>query len=137
QRTRMILDMLTGDDRIDHGRVLVDHVEEHTIRAVLDEGFWAGMTLYPVTKCTPERAVDMVEMYGPERLLVNSAGDWGPSKPTAVPDFLMEMRRRKQPESVIRRVVYDNPVAFFSQSQNFSFQPREGSETVGVPLKAS
>ncbi len=29
------------------------------------------MTLYPVSKCTPERAVDMVEMYGADRLLVN------------------------------------------------------------------
>ena len=89
----MILDMLCDDRRLDHGRVLVDHVEEHTIRHVLDAGFWAGMTLYPVSKCTPQRAVDMVEMYGPERLLVNSAGDWGPSKPTAVPDFIMAMRR--------------------------------------------
>ena len=26
------------------------------------------------------RAADMIEMYGPERLLVNSAGDWGPSR---------------------------------------------------------
>ena len=71
QGTRMILDMLTSDSRIDRGRVLVDHVEEHTIRSVLEAGFWAGMTLYPVTKCTPQRAVDMVELYGPERLLVN------------------------------------------------------------------
>ena len=83
--------------------MLVDHVEEHTIRDVLESGFWAGMTLYPVSKCTPERAVDMVEMYGPERLLVNSAGDWGPSKPTAVPDFILAMRLRGHPESLIRR----------------------------------
>ena len=66
---------------------------------MLDEGFWAGMTLYPVSKCTPARAADMVEMYGPERLMVNSAGDWGPSKPTAVPDFILEMRRRGHGES--------------------------------------
>jgi predicted metal-dependent TIM-barrel fold hydrolase len=128
QGTRMILDMLTDDSRIDRSRVLVDHVEEHTVRHVLEEGFWAGMTLYPTTKCTPQRACDIIEMYGPERLLVNSAGDWGPSKPTAVPDFIMEMRRRRHPESVIRRVVYENPLAFFSQSQNFSFVPREASE---------
>jgi uncharacterized protein len=89
------------DPRHAHGRqphrprrVLVDHVEEHTVRHVLEAGFWAGMTLYPVTKCTPQRAADIVEMYGPERLMVNSAGDWGPSKPTAVPDFILEMRRR-------------------------------------------
>jgi uncharacterized protein len=129
--TRMILDMLCGDRRIDHSRVLVDHVEEHTIRPVLDEGFWAGMTLYPVSKCTPQRAVDMVEMYGPERLLVNSAGDWGPSKPTAVPDFILAMRLRGHPESLIRKIVYENPVEFFSQSRGFHFTPPEVAETIG------
>jgi predicted metal-dependent TIM-barrel fold hydrolase len=123
QGTRMILDMLSDDRRIDRGRVLVDHVEEHTIREVLDRGFWAGMTLYPVSKCTPERAVDMVELYGPERLLVNSAGDWGPSKPTAVPDFILAMRLRGHPESLIRRIVYDNPLQFFRQSRRFEFTP--------------
>jgi predicted metal-dependent TIM-barrel fold hydrolase len=71
QGTRMILDMLSDDSRISRERVLVDHVEEHTVRHVLDEGFWAGMTLYPVSKCTPARAANIVEMYGPERLLVN------------------------------------------------------------------
>ena len=122
QGTRMILDMLCDDRRLDRSRVLVDHVEEHTVRHVLDEGFWAGMTLYPVSKCTPQRAADIIEMYGPERLLVNSAGDWGPSKPTAVPDFILEMRRRGHRESLNRQVVYDNPLKFFSQSQGFQFE---------------
>jgi predicted metal-dependent TIM-barrel fold hydrolase len=123
--TRMILDMLCDDSRLDRHRVLVDHVEEHTIREVLDRGFWCGMTLYPVSKCTPDRAVDMVEQYGPERICVNSAGDWGPSKPTAVPDFIMSMRRRGHPESLIRKIVYENPLEFLGQSRNFQFTARE------------
>jgi uncharacterized protein len=125
QGTRMILDMLTSDSRIDPTRVLVDHVEEHTAAEVLDRGFWAGMTLYPITKCTPQRAVDIIEICGGERLLVNSAGDWGPSKPTAVPDLILEMRRRDHSEELIRKVVYDNPIEFFSQSKNFNFIPRD------------
>ena len=119
QGTRMILDMLCDNSRVERSRVLVDHVEEHTVRPVLDEGFWAGMSLYPLTKCTPARAADVVEMYGPERLLVNSAGDWGPSKPTAVPDFILEMRRRGHGETLIRRIVYDNPIEFFSQCRRW------------------
>ncbi len=130
QGTRMILDMLGGDRRLEPERVLVDHVEEHTIRHVLDAGFWAGMTLYPVTKCTPARAADMIELYGPERLCVNSAGDWGPSKPTAVPDFIIEMRRRGHSESTIRRVVYDNPLLFFGQSPNFDFRAPDQDRSV-------
>ncbi|MGI9519236.1 MAG: TatD family hydrolase [Pirellulaceae bacterium] len=122
QGTRMILDMLQSDSRLQPERVLVDHVEEHTIKHVLDAGFWAGMTLYPVSKCTPQRAADMVEIYGTERLCVNSAGDWGPSKPTAVPDFIIELRRRGHSESVIRQVVYENPLSFFRQNANFRFR---------------
>lgn len=118
QGTRMILDML-ADHSIDRSRVLVDHVEEHTVGPVLDAGYWAGMTLYPVTKCTPARAVDIIEQYGSDRICVNSAGDWGPSKPTAVPDLILEMRRRGHSESLIRKIVYDNPRTFFSQSKNF------------------
>ena len=130
QGTKMILDMLCDDSRINPSRVLVDHVEEHTIAEVLDRGFWAGMTLYPVTKCTPDRAADMIEKYGGERLLANSAGDWGPSKPTAVPDLIFEMRRRGNDESLTRKVVYENPIEFFSQSKNFSFVPRENGRKV-------
>jgi hypothetical protein len=119
----MILDMLADFPQLERRRVLVDHVEEHTIRRVLEAGYWAGMTLYPVSKCTPNRAVDMVELYGSERLLVNSAGDWGPSKPTAVPDFILAMRKRGHDEATIRKIVYENPLEFFRQSRNFKFQP--------------
>jgi len=127
--TRMILDMLEDFSELERARVCVDHVEEHTIRPVLERGYWAGMTLYPTSKCTPARAADMVEMYGPDRLLVNSAGDWGPSKPTAVPDFILEMRLRGHSEAIIRKVVYDNPFEFFRQSRNFNYTPREVPET--------
>ncbi len=120
--TRMILDMLADFSQLDPNRVLVDHVEEHTVREVLDRGYWAGMTLYPVTKCTPKRAVDILEMYGTERLLVNSAGDWGPSKPTAVPDFIMEMRSRGHSYEAIQEVVLENPMRFFSQSPHFQLE---------------
>src|SRR6266508_5242468 len=37
QGTGMILDMLCDDSRIHRERVLVDHVEEHTVRLVLDQ----------------------------------------------------------------------------------------------------
>ena len=125
--TRMILDMLQGHSDIDREHVLIDHVEEHTVRYVLDAGFWCGLTLYPVTKCTPARAADIIEMYGAERILVNSAADWGPSHPDAVPNFVAEMRRRGHPEEMIRQVVYGNPLGFFRQSKRFRFTPPGGA----------
>src|SRR3954449_8533074 len=125
--TRMILDMLREDGRLAPERVCIDHVEEHTIRPALEAGHWVGMTLYPITKCTPARAADMVEMYGTERVMVNSAGDWGHSDPLAVPEFIFEMRARGHDEALIRKVVYDNPLAFFSQCRRFSFTPRDAA----------
>ena len=83
--TRMIVDMLQNDKRVKPNRVCIDHVEEHTVRLALDNGFWCGMTLYPVTKCTPQRACDILEMHGTDRIMANSAGDWGISDPMAVP----------------------------------------------------
>ena len=123
QGTRMILDILRADRRVDPRRICIDHCEEHTIRLALDAGYWAGITLYPTTKATPDRAADMVEIYGPERILVNASADWGPSDPTAVAQFMFVMRRRGHSESLIRRIVYDNPREFFRQSRNFKDCP--------------
>src|SRR6187431_2616815 len=103
--TRMIVDMLKNDSRIEPNRVCIDHVEEHTIRVALDNGFWCAMTLYPTTKCTPQRAADIIEMVGTDRIMANSAGDWGKSDPLAVPEFIQAMRRRGHPDSVIRKLV--------------------------------
>src|SRR5947209_11222309 len=125
--TRMIIDMLKADRRIRPERVCIDHVEEHTVRLALDNGFWCGMTLYPVTKCTPERAVDILEMVGSDRLLVNSAGDWGRSNPLAVPEFIQEMKRRGHAEEAIHRVVYENPLTFFQQSARWQAWSESGS----------
>lgn len=119
QGTRMILDMLNNDRRVKPHRVCVDHVEEHTIGPALDAGFWVGMTLYPITKCTPARAADMVERHGVERVLVNSAGDWGKSDPLAVPELIQELKRRGHPQSLITRLVYENPLAFWKQSRHW------------------
>jgi predicted metal-dependent TIM-barrel fold hydrolase len=123
--TRMIIDMLKNDRRVDPARVCVDHVEEHTVRLALDGGFWCAMTLYPTTKCTPARACDILEMVGTDRIMVNSAGDWGKSDPLAVPEFILEMRRRGHPEEVIRKVVHDNPLAFWKQANNWRGWPAD------------
>lgn len=117
--TRLILDVLLNDRRIKPERVIIDHVEEHTVRMVLEKGFWAGMTLYPESKCTAARAIDILEMYGTERIWMNSACDWGVSVPLAVPLAALEMRRRGHGAEWIDQVVYKNPAQFMSQSPKF------------------
>ena len=117
--TRVIVETLASDPRVTPHRVLVDHAEEHTLPMIQDRGFWAGITLYPQTKVSPQRAVDMIEVFGSEQICVASACGWGPSVPTAVAHFVAEMRRRGHPEELIRKVVYDNPVEFLGQSPRF------------------
>lgn len=117
--TRLILDVLKADSRIRPERVLIDHVEEHTVRRVLDCGHWAGMTLYPISKCTAARAADILEMHGSERLWMNSACDWGESIPLAVPRAALELRRRGWSADAVDAVVYRNPARFLSQSPKF------------------
>ncbi len=117
--TKLIMDAIRNHGSIDPGRVLIDHVEEHTVGPVLDRGFWAGMTLYPDTKMTPQRAADVIEMCGKERLWINSAGDWGCSDPLAVPKCQQEMRLRGHPLATIEQISYENPLRFLSQSGRF------------------
>jgi predicted metal-dependent TIM-barrel fold hydrolase len=121
--TRLIVDLLKNDKRIEPSRVIIDHVEEHTVKSVLDAGMWAGMTLYPESKCSPARAVDMVEMYGNERIWMNCACDWGVSDPLAVPKTAIEMRKRGHKAEAIDKLVYQNPLKFLSQSPKFKLPP--------------
>ena len=117
--TRLILDALKADSRIKADRVIIDHVEEHTVQMVLDRGHWAGMTLYPESKCTSARAVDIIECYGSERLWLNSACDWGISVPLAVPYAGLEMRRRQFRAEKIDQLLYGNPQKFLGQNPRF------------------
>ena len=117
--TRLIRDVLKNEPRIKPERIIIDHVEEHTVELALDAGFWAGMTLYPESKCTSARAIDMVDRYGAERLWVNSACDWGVSVPLAVPRTALEMRKRGHSAQAIDRLIYENPLRFLSQCPKF------------------
>lgn len=117
--TRLIIDALKNHPKVKPERVIIDHVEEHTIDLVLDAGFWAGMTLYPESKCSPHRAIDMLEHRQAERIWMNSACDWGVSDPLAVPKTMLEMKKRGWSAEMIQRVTLGNPVAFMSQTPKF------------------
>jgi len=117
--TKLIIDLLKADSRIRPGRVIIDHVEEHTVSLVLDAGFWAGITLYPESKCTPARAIDIVENCGQEQVWLNCACDWGISDPLAVPKTALEMKKRGHSEKAIDNLIFKNPLRFLSQCPKF------------------
>jgi predicted metal-dependent TIM-barrel fold hydrolase len=101
---------------IDESRVLVDHNNEETLPLVRKTACWAGHSIYPDTKMTEERMVEILKKYGVERMIVNSAADWGKSDPLKVPKTAEAMRRAGFNDEQIERVVFENPVTFFEQS---------------------
>jgi len=118
--TRLTLDAIKEHRGINPGRVVIDHVEEHTVELVLDAGHWAGMTLYPQSKCSIPRAVDIMEIHGTDRLWMNSACDWGVSDSLAIPRAMLHMRQRGFESSEIRKMVMTNPATFLGQSRKFT-----------------
>jgi predicted metal-dependent TIM-barrel fold hydrolase len=127
--TSIITSILKNDRRIRPQRVLIDHCEEHTIRLARDAGFWAGLTVYPVTKVTPQRAADVLETFGPQMICVNSASDWGESGPSNLTDTYLEFRRRGHTEQEAISIFHDNPCRFLGQSRKWKIAP----SGMGVP----
>jgi predicted metal-dependent TIM-barrel fold hydrolase len=97
-------------------QALIDHNNEETLPLVLETACWAGHSIYPNTKMDEGRMVTLIQKYGPERILVNSAADWGMSDPLKVPKTAAALRAAGVDEATIERVVWHNPVRFFAQS---------------------
>jgi uncharacterized protein len=98
------------------GRILIDHNNELTVGVVARTGCWMGFTIYPFTKMDEHRMVRILEEYGTERVLINSAADWGISDPLKVVKTVNAMSEAGFGEEEIDRVVWQNPVEFFGQS---------------------
>lgn len=105
--------------------VLIDHNNEETLDQVLASGCWAGHSIYPKTKMDEQRMVQLVKQYGGERILINSAADWGVSDPLKVPKTVQAMVAAGIARDTIARIVWDNPVAFFSQSGRLDLSPAD------------
>jgi len=97
-------------------RVLIDHNNEETLPIVLETKCWAGHSIYPHTKMDEQRMAVLVKKYGPERIIVNSAADWGISDPLKVPKTIEVMRAQGIPDDIVQQIVWNNPIAFFAQS---------------------
>ncbi len=122
---------------LDPKMVIVDHNNEETVKEVLDRGYWAGFTIYPHTKMGSDRMVEIVKQYGPERIIVNSAADWGISDPLAVPKTAALMRKMGIPEEHIRMVTYRNALTAFSQSGQMDEQDWLNAKPVDQTRKLS
>ncbi len=97
-------------------RALVDHNNEETVALCAPTGCWIGFSIYPDTKMDEGRVVAVMKQWGTDRVIVNSACDWGKSDPLKVARTAQQMRRAGFADAEITKVVWDNPIAFFAQS---------------------
>jgi predicted metal-dependent TIM-barrel fold hydrolase len=112
------------DRCIEHGldpaQVIIDHNNEETVEEVLERGFWAAFTIYPMTKMGNARMVEIVKKYGTDRIIVDSSADWGLSDPLAVPKTAQLMLKEGINEADVRTVCYENALKAYSQSGQFN-----------------
>jgi hypothetical protein len=101
---------------LDPTMVVIDHNNEETVREVLDRGFWAAFSIYPFTKMGNERMVEIVRQYGAERIIVDSACDWGISEPLGVAKTARLALQRGIPEEQVRLICYGNALDAYGQS---------------------
>jgi predicted metal-dependent TIM-barrel fold hydrolase len=107
---------LVREQRFPEERVLIDHNNEETLPLVLRTGCWAGHSIYPDTKMDEPRMAALVKKYGAERIVVNSAADWGVSDPLKVPKTAAVMREAGIGAAEVAKIVWENPIAFFGQT---------------------
>jgi uncharacterized protein len=131
ERTLKIL----ADEGIEQRRVLIDHNTEETMPLFAGTEYWVGLTVYPVTKLSPERAVNIARQYGLDRLIVNSSADWGPSDVLSVPKVAHLMLRTGFSRDEVERLVWENPIRFYSQSPKFAVPV--GAEHLASPRLGS
>lgn len=113
--TRRTLELVEASG-LPAGHVLVDHCNETTVGMVDDAGAWAGFSIYPDTKMDPHRMVRVLQERGLDRVLVNSAADWGKSDPLLTVRTGEAMLAAGFSDDDVDRVLWRNPVEFYGQS---------------------
>ena len=113
--TRRTLELVAASP-LPPNRVLVDHLNETTVGMVVDTGCWMGFSIYPDTKMDEHRMVRILAERGLDRMLVNSAADWGRSDPLKTAKTGAAMLEAGFEADDVDRVLWRNPVEFYGQS---------------------
>jgi predicted metal-dependent TIM-barrel fold hydrolase len=105
-----------AESGIDPAQVVIDHLNEVTVAAVAGTGCWMGFSIYPETKMSPERMLAILGEYGPRRVLINSAADWGRSDPLLTRRTADLLLAAGWGADDVDQVMWRNPVEFYGQS---------------------
>ena len=129
--TKRIVEIIRAEG-LDQGKIIIDHNTEETMPVARATDCWCGMTVYPISKLTPQRVSDIVRTFGSDRMIVNGSADWGISDPLSLVKVVDYMHCDGHDEQTISRLVFDNATEFYSQSPNwqpdFDIQPMDPRE---------
>ncbi len=133
--TRRSLDVVR-ESGLPAERVLVDHLNETTVALVRDAGAWAGFSIYPDTKMDERRMVALLRDHGLDRMIVNSAADWGRSDPLKTVRTAHAMLDAGFTADDVDQVLWRNPVELYGQSGSLVLDPVPGFVAGEVPAPA-
>ncbi|HKS01943.1 MAG TPA: TatD family hydrolase [Arthrobacter sp.] len=134
--TRRTLDVVR-ESGVAPGMVVVDHLNETNVEMVKDAGAWMGFSIYPDTKMDEQRMVAILRAYGTEKVLVNSAADWGRSDPLKTLSTANAMLTAGFTADDVDKVLWRNPVEFYGQSGQLILDPIPGFDAAELPDAAA
>jgi uncharacterized protein len=134
--TQRTLDVV-GESGVEPGMVVVDHLNETNVGMVKDAGAWMGFSIYPDTKMDEQRMVAILREYGTEKVLVNSAADWGRSDPLKTVSTAHAMLAAGFTADDVDKVLWRNPVEFYGQSGQLILDPIPGFDAADLPDAAA
>jgi len=119
--TERIVEIIRAE-RLTQERILIDHNTEETISLSHQTRCFCGMTVYPISKLTPQRVSNIIREHGSERMMVNGSADWGISDPCSLPKVVDFMRGDGHSDETIQRIVHDTATAFYGNSPHWKPQ---------------
>ncbi len=114
--TKRIIEIIKAEG-VDPKSIIIDHNTEETMPLTIGEtDCWAGMTVYPISKLTPQRVSAIIRQHGPGRMIVNGSADWGISDPCSLPKVVQFMSADGHSSETIQKIVFANAMSFYSRS---------------------
>lgn len=108
--------LLCDEEGMPPHQVIVGHGNEDTVEDILSHGYWAALSLCSVNGMSCDALVNTVARYAGERIMVNSAAEWGWGHPLAVPGLAALMIQRGIPGEIVHAVCYANALQAYGSS---------------------
>lgn len=119
EATRLSM-LLCDEEGIPPHQVIIGHGNEDTVEDILSRGYWAALSLCSVNGMSCDAMVHTVARYAGERIMINSAAEWGWGHPLAVPGIADLMMQRGIPAEMVHAVCYANALQAYGSSKRMA-----------------